>query len=48
MCRYMNINAWGTDNFLKQHIRNKLEKVRVDDMVRGLSQFSEMGRETDN
>lgn len=29
----MNINAWGTDNFLKQHIRNKLEKVRVDDMV---------------
>lgn len=33
MCRYMNINAWGTDNFLKLHIRNKLEKVRVDDMV---------------
>ena len=34
MSRYMNINAWGTDNFLKHQIRNKLEKVRVDDMVR--------------
>lgn len=34
MCRYMNINAFGTDNFLKHQIRNKLEKVRVDDMVR--------------
>ena len=33
----MNINAWGTDNFLKQHIRNKLEKVRVDDMVSSYS-----------
>lgn len=33
MCRYMNINAFGTDNFLKHQIRNKLEKVRVDDMV---------------
>lgn len=29
----MNINAFGTDNFLKHQIRNKLEKVRVDDMV---------------
>ncbi|KIR43589.1 MRS7 family protein [Cryptococcus deuterogattii 99/473] len=33
MCRYMNINAFGTDNFLKHQIRNKLEKVRVDDMM---------------
>jgi LETM1 and EF-hand domain-containing protein 1 len=33
MSRYMNINAWGTDNFLKHQIRSKLEKVRVDDMV---------------
>ncbi|ORY34290.1 LETM1-like protein-domain-containing protein [Naematelia encephala] len=33
MCRYMNINAWGTDNFLKHQIRSKLEKVRVDDMM---------------
>ncbi|CAD6565833.1 MAG: hypothetical protein TREMPRED_001818 [Tremellales sp. Tagirdzhanova-0007] len=33
MSRYMNINAWGTDNFLKHQVRNKLEKVRVDDMM---------------
>lgn len=33
MCRYMNINAFGTDNFLKHQIRSKLEKFRVDDMV---------------
>ncbi|WVQ85102.1 hypothetical protein IAT38_007266 [Cryptococcus sp. DSM 104549] len=33
MCRYMNINAFGTDNFLKHQIRSKLEKVRVDDMM---------------
>jgi LETM1 and EF-hand domain-containing protein 1 len=33
MSRYMNIHAWGTDNFLKHQIRSKLEKVRVDDMV---------------
>ena len=34
MCRYMNINAFGTDNFLKHQIRARLEKIRVDDMVR--------------
>lgn len=33
MSRYMNINAFGTDNFLKHQIRSKLEKVRVDDMM---------------
>jgi LETM1 and EF-hand domain-containing protein 1 len=33
MCKYININAFGTDNFLKHQIRNKLERVRVDDMV---------------
>lgn len=33
MCRYMNINAFGTDNFLKHQIRNRLERIRVDDMV---------------
>lgn len=38
MCRYMNINAWGTDNFLKHQIRSKLEKVRVDDMVRWIGE----------
>jgi hypothetical protein len=29
----MNINAFGTDNFLKHQIRARLEKIRVDDMV---------------
>jgi LETM1 and EF-hand domain-containing protein 1 len=33
MCKYININAFGTDNFLKHQIRSKLERVRVDDMV---------------
>ncbi|WWD17734.1 hypothetical protein CI109_102175 [Kwoniella shandongensis] len=33
MSRYMNINAFGTDNFLKHQIRNRLEKIRVDDMM---------------
>lgn len=33
MCRYMNINGFGTDNFLKHQIRNRLEKIRVDDMM---------------
>jgi LETM1 and EF-hand domain-containing protein 1 len=36
MCRYMNINAFGTDNFLKHQIRSRLEKIRIDDMVRQL------------
>jgi len=38
MCRYMNINAFGTDNFLKHQIRARLEKIRVDDMVSGPAQ----------
>jgi LETM1 and EF-hand domain-containing protein 1 len=33
MCKYMNIHAFGTDNFLKHQIRNRLEKLRVDDMM---------------
>ncbi|WOO86043.1 Mitochondrial proton/calcium exchanger protein [Vanrija pseudolonga] len=33
MCKYMNINAFGTDNFLKHQIRSRLEKIRVDDMM---------------
>ncbi|WVN85365.1 uncharacterized protein L203_100510 [Cryptococcus depauperatus CBS 7841] len=33
MCKYMNINAFGTDNFLKHQIRSKLEQVRIDDMM---------------
>ena len=33
MCKYININAFGTDNFLKHQVRSRLEKLRVDDMV---------------
>ena len=33
MCKYININASGTDNFLKHQVRSRLEKLRVDDMV---------------
>lgn len=33
VCKYMNINAFGTDNFLKHQIRSRLEKIRVDDMM---------------
>lgn len=33
MSRYMNINAFGTDNFLKHQIRARLEQIRVDDMM---------------
>lgn len=33
MCKYMNIHAFGTDNFLKHQINNRLEKIRVDDMM---------------
>lgn len=40
MCRYMNINAYGTDNFLKHQIRSRLEKIRVDDMVGSIDSAS--------
>ncbi|GMK57058.1 hypothetical protein CspeluHIS016_0308980 [Cutaneotrichosporon spelunceum] len=33
ICKYMNINAFGTDTFLKHQIRSRLEKIRVDDMM---------------
>ena len=33
MCKYIGINSFGTDNFLKHQIMTRLEKVRVDDMV---------------
>ncbi|GAA98194.1 uncharacterized protein L969DRAFT_45822 [Mixia osmundae IAM 14324] len=33
MCRYMNINAFGTDNFLRYTIRNRMAKLRKDDEV---------------
>ncbi|GAA5842702.1 hypothetical protein JCM11251_002327 [Rhodosporidiobolus azoricus] len=33
MCRYMNINAFGTDIFLRFTIRNRLAKIKEDDQV---------------
>ncbi|GAA5978059.1 hypothetical protein JCM10908_004213 [Rhodotorula pacifica] len=33
MCRYMNINAFGTDIFLRYTIRNRLTKLKEDDRV---------------
>lgn len=34
MCRYMNINAFGTDNFLRFQIRNRMRQIKSDDKVR--------------
>lgn len=33
MCRYMNINAFGTDNFLRFNIRNRMRQIKMDDKV---------------
>ncbi|CAG8489535.1 9974_t:CDS:2 [Diversispora eburnea] len=33
MCRYMNINAFGTDNFLRYQIRNKMKAIHNDDKM---------------
>ncbi|CAG8730739.1 5616_t:CDS:10, partial [Dentiscutata erythropus] len=33
MCRYMNINAFGTDNFLKYQIRNRMTAIEEDDKM---------------
>ncbi|PWN24532.1 LETM1-domain-containing protein, partial [Jaminaea rosea] len=33
MCRYMQINAFGTDNYLRYQIRTKLGRIRRDDIV---------------
>lgn len=32
MCRYMNLNAFGTDNFLRGTIRGRLTQLRRDDL----------------
>ncbi|PWN36316.1 LETM1-domain-containing protein [Meira miltonrushii] len=32
MCRYLQINAFGTDNYLRYQIRTKLNKCKRDDM----------------
>ncbi|EGG00307.1 uncharacterized protein MELLADRAFT_79269, partial [Melampsora larici-populina 98AG31] len=33
MCRYMNINAFGTDNFLRYTIRNRMRHLAADDAL---------------
>lgn len=33
MCRYMGINAFGTDNFLRSTIRGRLTTIRRDDQL---------------
>ncbi|CAO1622115.1 unnamed protein product [Sympodiomycopsis kandeliae] len=33
MCRYMQINAFGTDNYLRYQIRHKLNRIKRDDIV---------------
>ncbi|KAG2227658.1 hypothetical protein INT45_004700 [Circinella minor] len=33
MCKYMNINAFGTDNFLRFQIRNRMRQIKADDIV---------------
>lgn len=33
VCRYMQINAFGTDNYLRYQIRHKLGRIRQDDIV---------------
>ncbi|CBQ68765.1 related to leucine zipper-EF-hand containing transmembrane protein 1 [Sporisorium reilianum SRZ2] len=35
VCRYMQINAFGTDNYLRYQIRHKLSAIRQDDIVIG-------------
>src|SRR5438874_1943711 len=35
MCRYMNINAFGTDNFLRYQISNRMAVIKEDDKVSG-------------
>ncbi|CDS13746.1 hypothetical protein LRAMOSA05920 [Lichtheimia ramosa] len=33
ICKYMNINAFGTDNFLRFQIRNRMRQIKSDDKV---------------
>lgn len=33
-CSYMNINAFGTDNFLRYTIRSRMRQIKEDDKVR--------------
>lgn len=33
MCRYMGINAFGTDNFLRYQIRSRMAQIKADDRM---------------
>ncbi|ORZ41550.1 LETM1-like protein-domain-containing protein [Catenaria anguillulae PL171] len=33
MCKYMGINAFGTDNFLRFQVRNKMRQLHTDDQM---------------
>lgn len=33
MCRYLQINAFGTDNYLRYQIRTKLNRIKTDDIT---------------
>ncbi|ORY94813.1 LETM1-like protein-domain-containing protein [Syncephalastrum racemosum] len=33
ICKYMNINAFGTDNFLRFQIRNRMRQIKADDTI---------------
>ncbi|KAI7892378.1 LETM1-like protein-domain-containing protein [Mucor mucedo] len=33
MCRYMNMNAFGTDSFLRFQLRNRMRQIKMDDRV---------------
>ena len=41
---YMNINAFGTDNFLRYTIRSKMKKLKVDDSVHRIPQKCQFPR----
>ncbi|KAG0075944.1 hypothetical protein BGZ90_009321 [Linnemannia elongata] len=44
MCRYMNLNAFGTDNFLRYQIRTSMSSIRKDDkliMTEGVDSLTE-------
>lgn len=34
ICRYMGVQAFGTDQYLKYQIRNRIEHIKKDDCVR--------------
>ena len=33
MCRFMGVNAFGTDNFLRFSLRKRMQEINSDDKV---------------